>query len=251
MTTFNNSPVQVWQQSTVSLGSADIELLSQHLSPEERVRAARFVQPRDRRDFVAAHALLRRALSSLCDGTATEQSWRLDADEHGKPTVTRDDLARERITCSLSHTRGLVACAVMEGDGCVGIDVEEIAVAADLRSVAARYFSALEAAALEEIEPSQFNDRFTELWTLKEAYLKALGIGLAEPLTSFSFAFDSDSRLRFIPARMVDSREWSFTLAIPSDGYRLAVAIRSFGVCSPSISWRSLEGPSAVILRRT
>lgn len=237
----------MWHQSTVSLSTADVGLLSDILSADERARAARFVFDRDRRDFIAAHALLRRALSTLCHRPAAE--WRFEADRFGKPAVACDQATPEAIACSLSHTRGLVACAVAAGDAALGVDVEEISTLTHHREIALRHFSSAEQKMLDAVDPCDYATRFTEVWTLKEAYLKALGVGLAQSLTAFSFGFGSGSNLRFAPAPPAEPADWTFAVAVPADGYRLALAIRCAGERSPTIRWRSRPRP--VIVRRT
>jgi phosphopantetheinyl transferase len=66
---------------------------------------------------------------------------------------------------------------------------------------------------------------FTEIWTLKEAWPKATGVGLTVRLDAFAFSFESSS-LVFHPPSGVRADEWRFALLEPSEGFRLAVALR-------------------------
>ena len=87
---------------------------------------------------------------------------------------------------NLSHTRGLVGCAVARGRE-VGLDVEELRAPAPLE-LAERHFAAAELEALRALPPPRRSDRFYALWTLKEAYSKGRGLGLSLPFDAFSIA---------------------------------------------------------------
>ncbi len=194
------------------------------LSADERARHDRFVFARDRRDFAAAHALLRRTLSA--HGPHAPHEWRFDTGEHGKPALPPSLAGDPPLVFNLSHTHGLVACVVSRG-GDAGIDVETIDRVVSTRAIARRYFSPPELAALEACDPSRQQSRFIELWTLKESYLKAVGTGLTHPLNTFAFHFDPDGAIAFEPPDGVDAIGWQFELQAPSPRHRLAVALRT------------------------
>ena len=89
---------------------------------------------------------------------------------------------------SLSHTRGLAACAVGRPYA-LGIDAEAWRTPAPIE-LASRYFAPTEVRLLIARAPAERPSTFYRLWTLKEAYLKATGQGLAAPLDSFAFSLD-------------------------------------------------------------
>jgi 4'-phosphopantetheinyl transferase len=194
------------------------------LSQEERARHDRFVQARDRRDFAAAHALLRRVLSTYDD--TPPAAWMFEATAAGKPRITNRGAAGSDLTFSLSHTRGFVACAVARGMD-VGVDIESIDRGADGQEIARRYFSAAEAARLDACPDAERAARFVELWTLKEAYVKAIGAGLSVPLDGFSFACDEAGHITLEEPARERGKCFTFALMTPSPRTRLAVAIRS------------------------
>ena len=97
------------------LVDADAAVLAAHLQrllglfdDQERHRAAGFFLDTDRRDFIAAHALIRSMLAFY--GTFPAAQWRFIADPNGKPRI---DLRAggAPLEFNLSHTRGLVAGA--------------------------------------------------------------------------------------------------------------------------------------------
>lgn len=151
------------------------------LSAEERIRAERRVRDSSRRQFILAHGLKRLMLSAATG--ADPLSLRFAArDAYGKPML----LGEPDLDFSLTHTTGAVACAVVTGGGpetAVGIDLE----AADRRitlELADRFFAVDETAWIRA--QSQPEAAFLGIWTLKEAFVKAAGRGLALGLTQFS-----------------------------------------------------------------
>src|SRR5258706_8043136 len=191
------------------------------LDEAEQSRHARFVFPVDARDYAAAHGLLRRTLSRA-RGVPPE-AWRFSTAAKGKPVLSPAPHGAP-IGFSLAHTRGLVACAVADGAE-VGVDVEPIDRRTDVEGLAARYFSAAEAGDLVALAPPFRTARFFELWVLKEAYLKAIGAGLSQPLSSASFRFSEPAALH---VELPERSHWQFAVfAIGArEQYRLAVAIR-------------------------
>jgi 4'-phosphopantetheinyl transferase len=205
---------------------ADMECLS----AEERTRAAEFAFDDDRRDFVVAHALLRRTLTTLMPREPT--AWSFINSPSGKPGLSNTDREGGSIAFNLSHTRGLVACVVARGTE-VGIDVERVP-SYDPLDVARSRFSMAEVRDLESRPAAEQRERFTELWTLKEAQAKATGAGIVsgDALPSFSFAASGLIEIASAPA---DERAWTFALFGILD-YRVAVAVRANGPTTISIS---------------
>ena len=103
--------------------------------------------------------------------------------EMGKPFFP----AHPEIRFSISHTKGLAVCLLSDKE--CGVDTER---RRPLREkVAARVFSPEEQAALAASDDPDM--LFTRLWTLKEAYVKAIGIGVSYPLREVTFALDGDA----------------------------------------------------------
>ncbi len=214
--------IEVWYWPTHAFDVAAIHSLRGVLSPAECARADRFVFDRDRRDYIAAHALLRHTLSRYGHDAAHE--WQFVDDVHGKPTLVAAQAGDPHIEFNLSHAPGLVACAVARATR-IGIDVERVQSRVDAPSIARAHFAPAEIAMLESLPVDEHDDRFAELWVLKEAYVKGLGAGLsARPLDSFAFSFPDRAGLRCEDAGETTVTPWQFALAAPSPGYRLAVA---------------------------
>ncbi len=223
--------VQVRYRLTDDIDALEYERLLELLSEAERERADRFVFQADRLSFVAAHALLRQTLSRHAD--VAPAAWMFQTNAFGKPALA-DGQAPAGLAFNLAHTRGLVACATgMHVD--VGIDVERLGHGVNPLEIAARYFSPDECHALEACGGEERPARFTELWTLKEAYIKAVGEGLSHPLDTFGFAFAGPSGIGVSLPEGEDHAAWRFALWAPSGQHRMAVAVRDPSGCGTTI----------------
>jgi 4'-phosphopantetheinyl transferase len=150
--------------------------------------------------------------------------WTFVRGEYGKPSIAAGQRLGPDLAFNIAHTDGLVACAVAL-DTDIGVDVERIRFDVDGRRLARHYFSATENEWLDQCGDAEHAIRFSELWTLKEAYIKAIGTGLSSPLHAFGFCFERASGLRFHPPRGT-ATAWQFALFAPSTDHRLSVAIR-------------------------
>src|SRR3989449_7680403 len=156
-------------------------------------------------------------------GHRDAREWLFIPDANGKPELATAPGERPQLAFNLSHTRGLVACVVAH-DVDVGIDVERVGSGTDIIDLARRHFSSAELAELERCVGGARAARFTELWTLKESYVKATGAGILRGLDECAFTFGASS-LRFNPADTAQADAWQFALFEVLD-YRLAVAVR-------------------------
>jgi 4'-phosphopantetheinyl transferase len=209
-------------------GDASQETL-QVLDHEERTRMERLHLPAGRRLFGASHALVRKALSHY--GKIPPEKWRFVKGAHGKPSID-PDLAAPPLRFSLAHTRGAALVAVTEGAD-VGADLERGDRRVDAARLSRRFFSPAEDAELKRTAPGLLRTRFFHLWTLKESYIKARGLGLSLPLDSFSFhlAGDPPGRIAFSSddAEQDAAGQWRFALLTPLAPYVAAVGFSSAG----------------------
>jgi 4'-phosphopantetheinyl transferase len=144
------------------------------LDDDDRDHVERFRFERDREIARASRALQRLALSERAD--VDPEDWRFVIDERGRPHVV--DPPRPGLRFSASNARGLVGCAVAI-DREVGLDIEPLRDDAPPELVET-CFTPEERAGLRALAPEQQPRRFVELWVLKEAYLKARGLGVAD-----------------------------------------------------------------------
>lgn len=153
------------------------------LSPEETTQQARFYFEKDRHTYLVTRAMVRTLLSRY--GDLAPRDWQFEKNEYGRPSIA-SDLGYGALQFNISHTEGLIAIAfALERD--IGIDVERADRDSDVVQLADRYFSEHEVRDLHRIPAEEQKLRFFDYWTLKEAYIKARGMGLSIPLNQFSF----------------------------------------------------------------
>jgi 4'-phosphopantetheinyl transferase len=232
----HDSDVHIWYRPTTSLDSEAARSANQHLSIEERTRRNRFRFEVDSRDFTIAHDLLRRTLSRY--GHLPPADWQFARNEYGKPSINSIDPKLQALSFSLSHTRGFVACAITLNTS-VGIDVERTDQSPRVQEIADRYFSSTEAAWLRQSPDELRISRFVELWTLKEAFLKANGVGLFGFPTDVSIQFDEDGGIAVAGPSTFTPNEWHFALFEPVHNVRLGIMVR--GVVRPRVFIRQDE----------
>ena len=129
---------------------------------------------------------------------------------------------------NLSHTDGLIVCAlVLEND--IGVDIETMQRTHTSLDIAKHYFSKQEFASLQVLAKHKQAERFLQYWTLKEAYIKAKGLGLSLPLDQFSFFIEEQQpiRVEFDQCLNDDANTWQFWQFYPSKQHIAAVALKS------------------------
>ena len=218
-----NDEVHVWlREVPPSLPEEQVSEWLELLDPQELERHSRFHFARDRCLYAAAHELVRRVLSRY--EPVPPESWRFVVNKYGRPSIATADAAGLRF--NLSHTEGLVAVVVSRGRD-VGVDVEVQLRLSRPMDIADRFFSSREVENLRSQIPTAQPYRFLDFWTLKEAYIKARGLGLAIPLDSFSFVLEDQTppRVIFEASGHGDPDHWQFHLQRRSGAARLAVAV--------------------------
>ncbi len=159
----------------------EIPYLQTILDSIEWDRASRFKYEKDRNLFITAHGLLRIILGNLLCIPATQV--RLKTGAQGKPAL--DDAYHKSISFSISHSGSAVAI-LLSSQYAVGVDVEYIRPIKDVDSIIHRYFHPQEISYFEGLPDEEKSKKFYQLWTQKEAVVKALGKGLFFPLDRFS-----------------------------------------------------------------
>lgn len=192
------------------------------LSPDERERRARFVFERDRHQFLVTRGVLRTLLGAYLGIEPSSCAFTLNP--YGRPSLTGGDLH-----FNVSHTKGLVAVAFAREPE-IGIDVEDLERRAVDAGVPRRFFSPAEVNALESLPEAARVSRFFDYWTLKEAYIKARGMGLSLPLDGFSMRLgDGAPRIAFAASIDDDPERWQFAQFDISARHRLALAVHRKG----------------------
>lgn len=212
--------------------------LREYLCPEERDRADRFVFPRDRERFVAGRAFLRLLLAQYLGTDEAAIEFRYGP--YGKPALQHDEWG---LRFNLAHAGRLAVCAVARGCD-LGIDVEQVRPLADAEDVARNSFSPREYEALLAVPEGDRLRAFFDAWTRKEAFLKALGHGLARPLDSFdvSLAPGEEPRLLRTLGDPAEAERFSLHAFDPEEGYVAALAVTGQGWTMNPVRWQWVQG---------
>jgi 4'-phosphopantetheinyl transferase len=189
------------------------------LEQEERARAARFVFERDRVRFVAARAALRAALARYLGIPAAEVRFRYGP--RGKPALAQT--SDPPLEFNVSHSRGL-GLAAFALRSAVGVDVEALRTVIDADRIVERFFSPRERTEYRALPSDRRVEAFFNGWTRKEAYVKALGDGLACPLDSFDVTLTPGAAAR-LETRGGGRGAWSLHPLTPAPGYTGALVL--------------------------
>lgn len=203
------------------------------LRPAERERHDRFRHQADRDLFLAGRILARtlvgRALG--CDPAA----WRWREGPHGRPEIDEPGVSWR---FNLSHSAGLIVCVLADRRE-VGVDVEDRQRAPVAPGFVRRYCSTAEADDVDAQPDATRYDRFLAYWTLKEAYLKALGLGISVHLADITFSLDGADRatVAFSGALAGSDPRWHLELAHPTPRHLLAVAASTADGAAIRVTW--------------
>lgn len=194
------------------------EMLVSRVHPERRARIERLRLSEDRRRALAAQLLLEHALRR--HGIKAPS---FSYGEHGKPMLHGAD----GIHFNLSHSESYAVCVISDVE--VGVDIERIDPSVHCLAVAERFFDPAETAWIREgKDDAQRTERFFRLWTLKESFMKATGMGFSISAREFSFSMDGKRPvLSTVPHGF--SAHYIFEELPRTDGYRLAICMHDDG----------------------
>lgn len=168
-----------------------------------------------------AHTLLRRALGERL--SIHPQHLQFETNEHGRPELGHPRARALRF--SLSHSHGMAACAVTP-DRDIGFDVEPLNRELPM-GVAERIFAPFELQDLLLQPPELRQARFLAYWTLKEAYVKARGLGLSLPVQNVAFVLSTNApEFRPDPGIESNASDWIFESFRLGKDHQAALALR-------------------------
>jgi 4'-phosphopantetheinyl transferase len=214
--------VHVWR-AKLDQPSETLQALLRLLSPDESERAWRFYFRKDREHFIVARGVLRRILGSYL--SLEPSSLRFAYSNYGKPALA-GIMDQPTLRFNLSHSGELALYGFTLGRE-IGLDLEFRREDFAGLEIAERFFSAREVEVLRSLPPQLRTEGFFNCWTRKEAYIKAVGLGLSLPLDQFDVSLSPGE-----PAALLrtgdDEREtarWSLKALTPAEGYSAALAV--------------------------
>ena len=216
--------VHVWR-AKLDLSDPEVDRLASVLSADELARANRFRFPRHRRRFIVARGILRQLLGNYLD--IEPKNLRFSYGDRGKPQL-KDLDGLIPLQFNLSHSQEY-ALYGFTYHHLIGVDLEYLRKMPDLIKIARRFFSNREYDLLVEASNEARAKLFFQLWTAKEAYLKAIGTGIADSLADVDIDIDEvlSPRLLAIKGDKLAAAKWSLCSCIPATGYIASVAIKT------------------------
>ncbi|KAM0848459.1 hypothetical protein ACQ4PT_054377 [Festuca glaucescens] len=237
---FEIEEVHVWYLCPDELNDdSQFKMYEELLSPAEKKYAN---EKMSWKDAMLSCALRRTTLARYCK--IDPRSFEFKYNKFHKPEILwpPDDSTVERpLHFNISHTTSLIACGVAM-HGHIGIDVEEKKrkTIKSIFSLARCFFTPSEVNYLADISDSDAQRKeFFKLWTLKEAYVKALGLGLSgAPFSEFSIMLETSKGIRISKASKVCndsnsgcdhlSENWQFALTELENSHYMAVFVEDY-----------------------
>jgi 4'-phosphopantetheinyl transferase len=214
--------VHVWR-ARLNCPASVLDRLRECLSDEERHRADRFRFDEHRQRFIARRGARREILASYTG--ADPSSIEFDSSRCGKPSLAGAHAGNGlRFNASSSGSLSVLAITLLRD---VGIDVEAEREVPDARDIARRFFSQSEQARLETVPAADWHRAFLACWTRKEAYVKAVGLGVSMPLSDFDVVVEPGDRAMLLGTRPDpdEARRWSMRSFEPGPGYVGALVV--------------------------
>jgi 4'-phosphopantetheinyl transferase len=191
------------------------------LETDELARANRFYFEKDRKHFVVARGFLRVLLGRYLQAEPNQLQFSYGA--WGKPALD-GEFRESRLRFNMSHSYGVALYAVTE-DREIGIDVEHVRPDFASDDVARRFFSPFEVGALCELPDDDRVAAFFRCWSRKEAYIKATGRGLSQPLDGFDVTLGSPENVALLRTDDGSHERWQLADIAVGPGYAGALAV--------------------------
>jgi len=215
--------IHVWATS-LAVEPPILEKFAHSLAPDEKDRAKRFKFELHRNRYVAGRGALRTILAQYLKTNPGQ--LRFTYLENGKPALA-EEFTSAGIHFNLAHTGDLALIAVT-GINLIGVDVEYVRPVKDVDHLVARFFSKREDELFQKVPTAEKPAAFFNLWTRKEALLKATGEGITRSLSlvEVSFLPGEPARLLAISGDTEAAEQWALKEFTPAHGFVGAVAIQ-------------------------
>lgn len=220
----SHSPfVHLW---LVDTGSRDCDQLldrySDTLHADEWLRLNRLKLARHKRSYTLTRILCRMVLSGYYPDISPKH-WFFSRSEFGKPSIGNS--IGGPLYFNLSHSGDRIALGITN-IGELGVDIEQIHRSRDYCAIVDNHFSEREQFWVYATDEPERRRRFFKLWSLKEAYTKALGEGLRIPLNGFSISPLPEPRIEktWDQDRCSGVENWSF-VSYSMENYELALSL--------------------------
>jgi 4'-phosphopantetheinyl transferase len=232
--------IHVWSVS-VAEWLPYLGMLGEPLNHEEHERAARFRFERDWRRFILCRGLLRTLLGNYLSRQPGDIEFRFGEQE--KPERAGD--AGPRLEFNLSHSDQAALFAFAAGKR-VGVDIERVRSGVDVHGIAQQVLTPAEIEKLSTATETQKEDLFYAMWTQKEAYIKAIGLGLSAPVRQITVGEGLLAAANDAGGWMIEGSgaRWSLLRLDAPAGYKAALSVEG-PISRDQLQLRPLAPPQA------
>jgi 4'-phosphopantetheinyl transferase len=215
--------VHIWRGITPQQPDSS---LTAYLSDRERQKGERFLREKDKNQYLFSHGMLRAVLAYYTGNDP--RSIDFTQNPFGKPALEpcRHEGFKNELRFNMAHSKDIVVVAVTCRNE-VGIDVEYMRDIEDGEMIVSRYFSVEEQKYVYNPSPLEFRKRFFTCWTLKEAFIKALGKGLSYPLDTFSVINCGNQKNDTVLLQEHSDQKWYQTTFALHPSYKAAVVLQN------------------------
>ncbi|MBB6714148.1 4'-phosphopantetheinyl transferase family protein [Clostridium gasigenes] len=197
---------------TLNVKDEKIKKMCEHISCEKRIKVNKFVNKNDKIQTIVADILIRDQLIKKFN--IRNENISFNKNTYGKPYVEKI----QNFNFNISHSGEFVVVAISEHE--IGIDIEKIN-SIEYFDIAKNFFSNEEVRYIICPNEQESLERFYEVWTLKEAYIKFNGKGLSIPLNSFTIFFDKDNSIKVVDRNEYNNHIFNQINILP--GYKLSL----------------------------
>ncbi|HHP7232211.1 MAG TPA: 4'-phosphopantetheinyl transferase family protein [Xenococcaceae cyanobacterium] len=214
--------IHLWR-ANLNLPPQQLKQLASSLSEDETARANRFHFSQHRCRFIAARGILRQLLGFYCQTPGDRISFTYNS--RGKPQLA-SDFSQASLEFNLSHSQNLVLYSFNYQQK-IGIDLEYLRDNLDYQNIAQRFFAPRELNFITTCPQEQQKLRFYQLWTAKEAYLKATGAGLAGGLETTEINLEQPENifLSLIKNNQYSASDWTLYNFMPRTNFIATIAL--------------------------
>lgn len=177
----NPNEVHLWCMN-LQIAEDSVHRFTNTLADDEISKANRFKFDYLKRRYIGARGMLRHLLGQYLNLEASHICFKYS--KKGKPYL---DLPN--ISFNISHSHEMAVFAFSYG-GEVGVDLEQIRTMTDVEAIAKRFFCPEEGELIATLTGKEQLTTFFQLWTAKEAYLKATGDGIGAGLDSIQIQWN-------------------------------------------------------------
>ncbi len=215
--------IHLWLAPLESISSC-IGFLQHTLAPDEKERAGRFRYTKDRNYYIVVRGMLRNILSRYINISPEQIQFRYN--DYGKPYLNPLH-NKAKLQFNMSHSSGFALYGIVHDDE-IGIDIERISSIPEIDKLMDDYLTGEEKTRFHVLALNERTEKFFRYWTLKEAFIKAKGCGLALSMSQVEVQEESGKFVSLIDIkeRPKEASHWSIYPLSPAAGYAAAAVTK-------------------------